>query len=273
MPGITQYLRGLIDAIDRHPSALSDLARKSGLSHATLDRIRHQPVALGAGGFNPTFRTIRELEKFLGVDSHINVIARRAHIGQASENVKIRIGLATGLWLDEQIRRAHDYLEVLRAENGRLGLDLIDYDYIALQCPDCAIHLLTNKSPKDPIRILRWGEVKDYRGGRDFSGGTFDDFGDPDLSACVQKDNLVFASTDIPLLTIHGRAGEWKETGQWVDRRFLRYVAKVNAPGEQTSLISVRRLKGSNPDLELIDPLVDEYRFSKLLRNENAQAI
>jgi len=273
MPGITQYLRALIDAIDRHPSALSDLARKSGLSHATLDRIRHQPVTLGAGGFNPTFRTIRELEKFLGADSHVNVIGQRAHIGQASENVKLWIGLATGLWLDEQIRRAHDYLEALRAENGRIGLDLVDYDFIATQCPDCAIHLLTNESPKDPIRILRWGEVRDYRGGRDFSGGTFDDFGDPALSACFQEDNLVFDSTDIPLLTIHARAGEWKQAGQWVDRRFLRYVAKVNAPDEQTSLIAVRRLKENNPDLAMIDPLVDEYRFSKLLRDENAQAI
>jgi len=38
-------------------------------------------------------------------------------------------------------------------------------------------------------------------------------------------------------------------------------------------LIAVRRLKENNPDLAMIDPLVDEYRFSKLLRDENAQAI
>lgn len=270
MLGISQYLRALIDAIDRHPFALSDLSRKSGLSHATLDRIRHQPIKLGAGGFNPTYRTIRELEKFLGVGSYLNVVGRQAHVGDISENLKLRLGLATGLWLDEQIRRVHDYLEFLRIDNGRLGLDLVDYDFIAESCPDCAIHLLTIDGSRDATGILRWGQSGDYRGGRDFSGGTFEDFADSGLSACIRDDNTVIASTDIPLLTIHGRTGEWKETGQWVDRRFLRYMAKVSAPGEQVTMISVRRLKEHNADLSIIDTLVDDFRLSKALQAEMA---
>jgi hypothetical protein len=272
MLGITQYLRALIDAIERHPFALSDLSRKSGLSHATLDRIRHQPVTLGAGGFNPTYRTIRELEKFLGIDSHLNVIGRQTHVGDISENLKIRVGLASGLWMDEQIRRAHDYLEFLCAENGRLGLDIVDYDFIVEQCPDCAIHLLTSEDPQEMTSILRWGNAGDYRGGRDFSGGTFADFSDSSLVACTQEDVPVFTSTDIPLLTIHSRAGEWKQTGQWVDRRFLRYMAKISAPGEQVTVISIRRLKERNAGLAIIDTVVDDYRLSKSLREEIAPA-
>jgi len=272
MLGITQYLRALIDAIERHPFALSDLSRKSGLSHATLDRIRHQPVTLGAGGFNPTYRTIRELEKFLGIDSQLNVIGRQAHVGDISENLKIRVGLASGLWLDEQIRRAHDYLEFLHAENGRLGLDIVDYDFVVEQCPDCAIHLLTSEDPQEMTSILRWGNAGDYRGGRDFSGGTFADFADSSFLACIQEDASFLTSTDIPLLTIHSRAGEWPETGQWVDRRFLRYLAKISAPGEQVTVIAIRRLKERNAGLAIIDTVLNEFRLSKSRQQEIALA-
>lgn len=259
MLGITNYLRALIRDIHEHPTALSDLSRKAGLSHATLDRIRHHPVALGAGGFNPTFRTIREVEKFLGPAAYLSIMGKRSHIGARSDNLKILIGLSSGLWIDDQIRRAHDYLEFVRAENGRLGQDLVDYDFLTEACPDCAIHIVSVEPHLPRTRFHRWGVVGDYRGGRDFTGMSVKEFGDPQLLACFCEDVPMVLGSGFPMLTVHRRAGEWPETGELVERRFLRYVAKISTPDEQPTMISIRRLQEPGAGLEVLDAVIEKH--------------
>jgi hypothetical protein len=49
-------------------------------------------------------------------------------------------------------------------------------------------------------------------------------------------------------------------------------MAKISAPGEQVTVISIRRLKERNAGLAIIDTVVDDYRLSKSLREEIAPA-
>jgi hypothetical protein len=259
MLGIANYLKALIGNIHRHPSALSDLSRQAGLSHATLDRIRRDPVELGAGGFNPTFRTIREVEKFLGADTYLNVMGKRTHVGERSNHLKILLGLSSGLWIDDQIRRAHDYLEFVRAENGRIGMDLVDYGFLTELCPDCAIHFISVATELSLTSFNRWGVAKDFRGGRDFTGVTFQDFGDSELAACFCEDLPMLLNSAFPLLTVHRRITDWPETGERVERRFLRLAARISGLDEQPTMVSIQRLQEPGAGLEILDCIIDKH--------------
>ena len=88
-------------------------------------------------------------------------------------------------------------------QNGRPGQDLVDDDLLAELRPASAINLPSVDDHAPSTKFILWGVAEDYRGGRDFSGVTFRQFGDSDLAACFCEDIPIMLDPCPPTLAIH----------------------------------------------------------------------
>jgi hypothetical protein len=99
--------------------------------------------------------------------------------------------------------------------------------------------------------------AEDYRGGRDFSGVTFREFGDSDLAACFWEDIPIMLDSCSPMLAIHHQIPRQPETEETAERRFLRYIVKISAHDGNSTLISVWRRQNPRVGLGILDTIID----------------
>lgn len=267
-------------SIEDHIRRMVSVARRHGYNNHTLalacDRQpgafrsigREADFAVGAGGFNPTVETIRNLEMFVAsldpsaldapgaaspFGSDLSAVSGPSSLrGEKIKSAKVVLPGALAPFVCPLLWNIERYLDGLRTREGALYLDSVEPRVLRALAPGSVCHVADVPDRIEDARWLIWQSRPDFRNGVDFTGRSISAGGDDAFHADLVEDLLAAVSVDFALYHAVHRETEWDEAGgRFVVRNLARLTRRVETgeEGPKVLWITLPKERGAIPDL------------------------
>lgn len=267
-------------SISDHIHRMVTVARRHGYNNRTLAMAcGRQPGAfrsvgqgvnfeVGAGGFNPTVETIKNMEMFVAaldpsaledsasaspLGSDLSSVASGATLrGDKIKSARVALPGALAPFACPFLWNVERYLDGIKSREGALYLDSVDPRVLRALAPGAVCHVADVPDPVEDAKWLIWQSRPDFRGGVDYTGRSISAGGDAAFHAELVEDLVAAVAVDFALYHALHRETAWDEAGgRFVIRNLARLTRRVETgeEGPKVLWITMPQARGAIPDL------------------------